>query len=122
MAQFDYTGLEAVADELITEFGQTVTLRVYTHTPVVATPWKTTDTITDESVAAVMEDFSSYEKSSETIREGDKRFLIAANDLTVTEIKPDDLIIMGGIAWRVVEATLTSPGGTDLIWTLQARK
>jgi len=122
MAQFDYSGLETLADDLITEFGQTITLRVYTHTPVVATPWKTTDTTTDYTVSAVMEDFSSYEKSLETIREGDKRFLMAAKDLTVTEIKPDDLIVMGGVTWRVVEATLTSPGGTDLIWTIQARK
>jgi len=119
---FDYSGMADVADKLITDFGQQVTLRRVTHAKDGSEPWKTTDTTTDYTVYAVMEDFTSYEIDGTVIVRGDKRFLIAAKDLAI-DIQPDDIIIMSTrVQWRVINSTSLDPGGTQLIWQIQARK
>jgi hypothetical protein len=56
------------------------------------------------------------------IRVGDKRALVSPVGLTVDPKPGDTLTDAAGAQFQVVDAKVTEPAGTAVLWTLQVRK
>ena len=117
----DYTGLAARASSLVQRFGKAaVTVTVTSNTvPDADRPWEITSVQTDHAVTAVRIDYSDAEIDGTNIRAGDRKYLVAANDLTIVP-KPG-YIVTDGADFSVEGVQTTAPGGTDIIYELHVR-
>ena len=106
---------------MIGEFGRTITLRQ--RVAVVAdanVPSSVTMTDTDHAVTGVVSDFKDAQVDGEQIKAGDRKVLLAAADLTVVPA-PGDQLIDGSTTLQVLDSKRIKPGGTDILYTIQAR-
>ena len=119
---FDYSSLASIANTLISDFGRSMTLRRRSHTvPDTDKPWEITESNTDYSITAVMDDYSAREVDGATIQEGDRRVMFAASGLSITP-EAGDQIIDDSIAYTIVHVEQLKPGDTALIYIVQARR
>jgi hypothetical protein len=70
-------------------------------------------------LVAVMSEFRNSEIDGARIRSGDKKLMIEAG---VAVPKAGDGLTVEGVAHRVEEVWPLSPAGTDLMYTVQARR
>lgn len=117
-----YDEMADVALELITEFGQTVTLQrteAGEYDPETGT---TGDGVAQEQPAqGVLLDYQGIEFQNNTqIQQGDKKLKIAAKDLQWPPELANKAIIQGK-AYSVINVNETNPAGTPLVYTLQVR-
>ena len=116
---FDYARMKATADRLIAKFGQAAVLRRPTWTgteqnPVAGTP-------TDYPVTVVVEVYAFSQIDGERVRRDDKKVLVSKGSLAV-EPAVSDKIVIGGVEHAIVRVMPTDPGGTVIMWELQARR
>lgn len=121
MAQFDYANIASMADRLLTRFGVELTLTHSVKTPDGAQPWVITDESTTETVRAVAWDYKQSEIDGDNVRQGDRRYLLAALNLT-SPPKTDDLLGDGTTTLRVVSVVSVQPGDTGIVYAVQCRK
>lgn len=131
MTAFDYIESRADADELIAEFGQSVSLRREVASGPASEP---TVTPTDYATQAAILDYNARQIDGENILVTDRRALVAAGPLTlqgVTDIAaPDALLIgaalvddeyVGGAAIPIVRVQPLNPAGVVVMYDCQLR-
>lgn len=117
---FDYTELAAVADELIVEFGQAVTVRHRTAGAYDPATGSAAVTVTDELGSGAVFDYATKQIDGSMIQRGDKYVLLSPAGVTAPE--PDDRILVGATEYGVVSVNTTSPAGTAVLHTVQIRR
>lgn len=118
---FDYIESRADADELIAEFGQSVSVR---RTSSTGNEWDPTVTTTDYATLAAILDYNSRQIDGENILVTDRRALVAAGPLDalgITSIAPPDSIVVGGVAVPVVRVMPLNPAGVVVMFDCQLR-
>jgi hypothetical protein len=118
-----YDEMAVMALELITEFGQPVTIRTITvgeYDPDTGTA--SPDTITDQTAQGILADYTGLEfQANSLIKQGDKKLKLAAKGLTSA---PSLLskVIADGKTWSIVPPLKEiNPAGTPLLYELQVR-
>jgi hypothetical protein len=125
MAGF-YDEMADVALELISEFGQPVTLRDTApgeYDPVTGTT--TPGSVTEQTGSCILQDYSLQESGAANlagsdIRQNDKKILIAAKGLTAPTLSTQ--IIADGHTWTAVNIKENNPAGTPLVYEIQGRR
>jgi len=109
---FDYSGLAATAARLVTRFGRDVVLVTVTNG---GEAWNPVRIESTETVKAVQTQLDNIDEN--LILSTDKGFLVSASLITV-----DMLIRDGSTDYSIVAVTEVKPGGTHMIYKVQARK
>lgn len=120
-----YTELATVADELLAEFGQAVTIRHRTAGAYDPATGSVTVTTTDETGRAALFDFGLHQSGTSftagaLIQAGDKQMLLSP--VGITAPKPGDHAIAAGVTWNVSAVKETAPAGTVVIYELLLRR
>lgn len=118
-----YDEMAVMALEMITEFGQPVTIRnikpgEYDPEAGSAGP----DTVTEQTAQGILLDFTGLEfQNNSLIKQGDKKLKVAAQGL---EWVPDLLnkVVIQGRTWSIVPPLKEiNPAGTPILYELQVR-
>lgn len=118
-----YDEMAVMALEMITEFGQSVTIRdikpgEYDPDTDSAGP----DTIIEQTAQGILLDFTGLEfQNNSLIKQGDKKLKVAAQGL---EWAPDLLnkVVIQGRTWSIVPPLKEiNPAGTPILYELQVR-
>jgi hypothetical protein len=118
---FDYSELLADADELIEEFGRTVSVR---HATSSGTGLEPTVSATDYATKGVREEFTLKQIQSGNVQQNDQRWLVAAGPLAalgVTSIAKPDALVIGGVAIPVLVAKPIQPAETVVYFDCHCR-
>ncbi len=118
-----YDEMAALALEMITEFGQPVTIRATTvgeYDPDTGTV--PPDTVTDQTAQGILIDFTGQEfQTNSLIRQGDKKLKIAAQGLAWAPGLLNKVIAQGR-TWSIVPPLKEiNPAGTPILYELQVR-
>jgi len=125
VAQFD--NFIDLAKKLINKNGRPINLLQETKTTPDATkPWRAVNvksTLPLNGVKAVFIDYSINEIGGGLIKRGDKKCLIASDDVAIqkADIRNYDLVIDGAEEWVIKNMTVLRPGDQVLMYTLQLR-
>ena len=118
-----YDEMAVMALEMITEFGQPVTIRAITvgeYDPDAGSA--SPDTTTEQTAQGILLDFTGQEfQNNSLIKQGDKKLKIAAQGLAWV---PDLLnkVIIQGRTWSIVPPLKEiNPAGTPILYELQVR-
>jgi len=118
-----YDEMAVMALEMITEFGQPVTIRAVTvgeYDPDAGSA--PTDTVIEQTAQGILLDFTGQEfQNNSLIKQGDKKLKIAAQGLAWA---PDLLnkVIVQGRTWSIVPPLREiNPAGTPILYELQVR-
>ena len=134
--------MSEMALDLLTEYGADAVIQRKTAAPESTTTTTTGPLTLDASTVTVTETpapwvvpaqttleypckavVSNYHESvldGTTIRQGDKKIIIAAQGLTI-EPAVTDVIVCNSVAYNIVAVTVVSPAGTPIIYVVQAR-
>ena len=116
-----YSDMATTADELITEFGQTVTLKVSAGAAYDPETGSSVVTYTDQSGHGCVVDFDKKLIDGTKVRIGDK--LVLLSPLGVSEPKDGDQLVIGVDTWQLVPpVTVTAPAGVAVLYEVQVRK
>jgi hypothetical protein len=118
-----YDEMAVMALELITEFGQPVTLRDTVKGVYDPSTGKTgPDTVTERTAQGILLDFTGQEfQTNSLIKIGDKKLKIAASELTAPPTLLSKVIVQGK-TWSIVPPLKEiNPAGTPLLYELQVR-
>jgi hypothetical protein len=118
-----YDEMAVMALELITEFGQPVTLRDTVkgvYDPAVGGTGP--DTVTERTAQGILLDFTGQEFQTNTlIKVGDKKLKIAAKGLTAPPTLLSKVLVQGR-TWSIIPPMKEiNPAGTPLLYELQVR-
>jgi hypothetical protein len=118
-----YDEMAVMALELITEFGQPVTLRDTVkgvYDPAVGGTGP--DTVTERTAQGILLDFTGQEfQTNSLIKVGDKKLKIAASGLTAPPTLLSKVIVQGK-TWSIIPPLKEiNPAGTSLLYELQVR-
>ena len=114
-----YDEAEAVAEELLEEFGQAVTIAHVTSGEYDIETGTVTKSSATENGFGVVGNYTNSSIDGTLILRGDKRLLLSADG--VTEPKPQDLVGINGVTHTVINCEPLSPAGTVLIYKCQLR-
>ncbi|MBC9743284.1 hypothetical protein IBL38_08280 [Pseudomonas syringae pv. syringae] len=118
-----YDEMAVMALELITEFGQSVTIRDIAKGGYDPSKGGTApDTVTERTAQGILLDFTGQEFQTNTlIKVGDKKLKIAARGLS----EPPTLlskVVVQGRTWSIIPPLKEiNPAGTPLLYELQVR-
>ena len=116
-----YSDMAMVADDLITEFGSTVTLKFASGSSYNTETGGTTITYTDQSGHGCVVEFDKELIDGSKVRIGDKLLLLSP--IGVSEPQLGDLIVAGGETWSIVPpVSVTAPAGVAVLYECQLRK
>ncbi|MBN7804904.1 hypothetical protein JZX86_05935 [Agrobacterium rosae] len=118
MATFDYAEMQAVAEELIAEFGMAGTIRRSvssgpSYDPVI--------TDVDYACQLVVLDYEDSKVDGTLIRKTDKMIYISTAGLTIT-LAESDKIIADGKEYAVEKLKPLSPAGLIVFYEVQGRR
>ena len=118
-----YDEMAALALEMITEFGQPVTIRAITvgeYDPDTGTA--PPDTVTEQTAQGILLDYTGQEfQNNSLIKQGDKKLKIAAKALAWAPDLLNKVIVQGRI-WSIVPPLKEiNPAGTPILYELQVR-
>ena len=116
---FDYARMKATADRLIASAGQAAVLRRPSSTGPAHNP--TQGAPTDYAVTIVVDSYRQSEIDGERIRRDDLKVLMAKGALAV-EPATSDKIVIGGVDYVIVDIRPTNPGGSVVLYEIQARR
>lgn len=119
---FNYAGSRKTADRLITKFGQSATLRQTSTTG--GDPWDPgsgTTTTTETTVIVAIVDWANNQIDGTLIRSTDRHVLMSAQGLGVTPALGDQLIVGGETLSLVEPLKQINPGGTVVVYDMNAR-
>ena len=116
-----YSDMADTAEELIAEFGQSVTLKVASNGAYDPETGSTAVTYADQSAKGVVIDYDKKLIDGTKVRIGDRQCLLSP--LGITEPKDGDKIAFGAEVWQVVPpVTVTNPAGVPVLYEVQIRK
>lgn len=115
---FDYARVRATAEKQIYHFGQGATLRriVPGSGPNPGAP-----TVTDYPCQIVVTNYSQYNVDGTLVKAGDRKVLMSTKGLSV-EPQVNDRLIVGIHTYTLVNVDPLSPGGVNVLFTVQARR
>lgn len=114
---FNYTRSRATAENLIKKFGQPATL---VRTVSGGTPYDPVTDMVDYPCTIVVQDYADALIDGTRIKRGDKKVMVSTKGLTV-EPATSDALVIGTTSHEVVMVKPLSPGGTVVMWEIQAR-
>lgn len=119
---FDYTSLATVADELLTEFGQAVTIGRNTAGAYDTSTGSATVTTESEDGTAAVFDYSPSQRfrAGGLILDGDKHLLLSS--VGISEPRPGDIVTIGSVDWAIITVKTTAPAGTAVLYECQVRR
>lgn len=116
-----YADMAAVADELITEFGSSVTIKHASGTAYDPDTGGSTVTYTDQTGHGCVVEFDKQLIDGSKVKIGDKLMLLSP--IGITEPQLGDLIVVGGETWSIVPpVSVTAPAGVAVLYECQLRK
>ena len=117
------TRLKALTSTLVTKYGaEVIVSRVTSPTFDVTTQTKSGGTTLTDTVAAVIDEYSSHE-IGDTIQYGDKKLTIPSLDFTnLSAPQPDDIIEINSEKYRVISSQGISAGDDFVGYQVQIRK
>ena len=116
-----YSDMATTADELITEFGQAVTLKASAGAAYDPETGSSVVTYADQSGHGCVVDFDKKLIDSTKVRIGDK--LVLLSPLGISEPKDGDQLVIGAETWQLVPpVTVTAPAGIAVLYEVQVRK
>ncbi len=116
-----YSDMADTADELITEFGQSVTLKVSAGAAYDPETGSSVVTYTDQAGHGCVVDFDKKLIDGTKVRIGDK--LVLLSPLGISEPKDGDQMVIGAETWQLVPpVTVTAPAGVAVLYEIQVRK
>jgi hypothetical protein len=110
----DYAGLADTSSRLIAASGRSMSLRRLASSG--ADPWNPTLAATDTTVTGVVTAFDARE-IGDLVQRDDKRILIDST----TEPKAQDRLVDGSIEYQIINVRQIKPGGTAVLYIVQAR-
>jgi hypothetical protein len=118
-----YDEMAVMALELITEFGQPVTVRDTVkgvYDPAVGGTGP--DTVTERTAQGILLDFTGQEfQTNSLIKVGDKKLKVAAKGLTAPPTLLSKVLVQGR-TWSIIPPMKEiNPAGTPLLYELQVR-
>ena len=120
MSAFDYARSKATAARLLARFGQAATLRRPSTGGTAYNP--TQGSPADYPVTIVVTDYETREVDGTRILSTDKKVLLAKGSLSVEPATSDLLIEASGAVYKIVNVQPLNPGGTVVMYTIQARR
>nr|WP_295383549.1 hypothetical protein [Pseudoxanthomonas sp.] len=115
-----YTELATVADELLAELGQSVTIRHRTAGAYDPATGSVTVTTSDEAGYGAVFDYDTKHIDGTMIVRGDKYVLLSPVGITAPDT--DDRLIIGGVDYAVIGIKTEAPAGTAVLHTVQIRR
>jgi len=116
-----YSEMADVADDLITEFGQPITLKVAAGTAYYPSTGGVTVTYTDQTCNGCTVDFDKDLIDGTKVRIGDR--LVLLSPIGISEPTEGDKLVIGSDTWNIVPpVTVTNPAGTPVLYEVQVRK
>ena len=120
MATYDYTGLRATAERLITKYGRDITLKRDT-TATGGTAHDPNITTATYAAEGVLMDYKDKERDGTLITTRDKKLYISTKDLSVVPLVSDRVTVVG-IDHQIMDVKTLDPGGTTLVYMAQVRR
>lgn len=120
-----YSDLAVVADQLLAEFGRSVTIRAQAAGTYDPESGSATLTTSDQAGNGAVFDFGLHQSgmaftAGSMILSGDKQLLLSP--VGITAPAPGDLAIIGSETWNIVSVKTTAPAGTAVLYECQLRK
>lgn len=120
MATFDYSRMVRTANRLIARFGQSAAIRRTTVD--MSDPLEPGDPVTtDHACTAVVTDYTMQERAGTLIKATDRKIIVSTAGVTITP-KISDKLVVGDEVYSLVTIDPLNPGGTLLLWQMQARR
>jgi len=114
-----YVDMAATAKELLTEFGQSVTLTRQTvgaYDPATGAAAVTTSA---QTATGALFDYKNSQIDGTLIVAGDRRLILSAVGITAPQV--DDTITANGRTYTIKAVSETNPAGTAVIFTCNVR-
>ena len=118
----DYAAIQLKAQTKIADYGSVMTVRVTTRGSYNATADTYTESYTDYSVSGLRRQYSNQELRNSLIRANDVELMISDKDLPALREDDNISIIDGDSTWYPVRITPLKPGGTVLLYKIQAAR
>ncbi|GGE18200.1 hypothetical protein GCM10011390_41720 [Aureimonas endophytica] len=116
---FDYAKSQATADRLIARFGQAGTIRRRSSAGGAYEP-DPAQTISDHPCKLVVTDYTVRERESTLIGSSDRKVLVAMSGLDIVPTSADRITVAGDTL-EIINVMPLSPGGTTVLYEIQAR-
>ncbi len=117
-----YDEMAEVADELLSEFGQTATVGVPGAQTLNTTTGIKTPTYTNHTVTAAVFDYPQKLIDGSLIKVGDKRVLVSAVGITFSPAPLQKFTDVNGLEYKVINARAVAPAGQSVLWILQVQR
>jgi len=115
---FNYAAITATADRLIARFGRSATLRRPASTGPAHNP---TVTYSDHAVMVTTSAYQQREIDGTRVRQDDVKVMLAKGVLTIAPETKDQLVI-DGATYAIMDVRPTQPGGSVVVYEVQARR
>lgn len=114
-----YSEMAEVANDLLAEFGQTITLlRTTPGTFDETTETETGDSTAELTATGIQKNFAQGLIDGSRILSSDKLFILDDDQVPVMT----DKIKVGSVYWNIVDINPVEPAGIPLVYFVQARK
>lgn len=118
---FDYSSLQTVAQNLLTQFGQIVNVSRQTVTG--GTDYEPTSTTTNYPTQGVIVNlprwYPAYADNADILRTDRLCYIVPPNGIKPTPF--DTLVAADGTVYRIIDSKPISPSGVAVIYILQLR-
>ncbi len=114
---FDYTKPRGTAEALLKRFGQSATLTQVANS---GPDYDPVQTPTDHTITAALFNYMNSAIDGTTITQKDRKVLLSTEGLTVTP-EVGDTITVDSDKLNILDVKPLSPGGTVVMYELQAR-
>ncbi len=115
----NWSELVTTADDLITEFGQTITVKRNTYGEYDVDTGEVPNVVTTLKLKGVLFDYGEKELNGTTILKGDKKLLVQPTG--ISSIENTDIITVNGKDYAVVNVIETNPAGINLLFEVALR-
>lgn len=111
--------IRSVAGKLMAKFGTTVTIRSVTGGAYNTTTGVAAETTSDTVVKGMLEEYTAHERG-ESVKVGDRKLTIAAEDLTFAP-DTEDRVLISAVIYRVVNVVTVMATDQAALYILQIR-
>lgn len=117
---FDYSGVVTLADEILREYGQTITITSKSAGAYDVATGAAAVTQSTQTATGVVFDYGTRAIDGTLIKVGDKQLLLSASGLTAPAIS--DIAIIGNISYVITHIKEVNPAGTSIMLDCNIRK
>jgi hypothetical protein len=114
-----YQDMQSTAAELLTEFGQAVTLSRQTAGAYNPATGAAAVTVTTQTGTGAIFDYGSRDIDGTLIKQGDKKLLLAALGITAPQV--DDTVTVNGVVYTIVLIKALNPAATAVMYICTIR-